>query len=85
MGGVIYVLCAATSSLCAALLVRGYCARRTPLLLWASLCFAFLAVNNLLLVADMIIFPHTDLAVWRSGSALVGLMLLVYGLVEEAA
>jgi len=83
MGGMIYVLCAVTSSVCAALLVRGYRARRTPLLLWASLCFAFLAANNLLLVADMIVFPHTDLAVWRSGTALTGLVLLVYGMVEE--
>lgn len=78
----IYSLCAITCVLCAALLGRGYLRSRSRLLLWSTLCFFALTINNLLLVVDRVIFPSSiDLYTLRSVSAVVALALLVYGLI----
>lgn len=79
----VYILCAATSGLCAALLYRGYRKSGVRLLFWSSLCFAGLAVNNLLLVVHTGILPSVDLSLWRTVPAVLGAGLLVYGLVWE--
>jgi hypothetical protein len=79
----IYLFCAVTSVLCAVLLVRGYRRMRTELLLWSSLCFLCLALNNVLLFVDLVIFPSVDLSMLRSVLAFGGLSVLVYGLVWE--
>lgn len=83
MAELVYVLCAATSILCAALLLRGYLASRTRLLFWASLCFLGLALNNILLFVDLIELPDIDLFWWRTASALVSMMVLLFGLIWE--
>jgi hypothetical protein len=83
MAELIYVLCAATSVLCAVLLVRGYRASRSGLLLWSALCFVFLGVNNVLLLVDLVIVPAIDLAPFRTGTALIGMTVLVFGLTWE--
>src|SRR3569833_4024278 len=57
-----YILCALTSLFCAALLIRGYRAQRTRLLLWSSRCFIGLALRNAILVDDLILLPQVDLA-----------------------
>jgi hypothetical protein len=85
LANAIYVLCAATSILCAVLLVRGYRNSRARLLLWSAWCFAGLALNNILLVIDVRIGPAMDLEIWRSLPAVVGISMLLYGLVWEAA
>jgi hypothetical protein len=79
----VYILCALTSILCALLLFRGYRATRTRLLFWASLCFLFLALNNVLLFVDIILLPKVSLFAWRNGAALAGMLLLVFGLTWE--
>jgi hypothetical protein len=84
MANVVYTLCALTSIACAALLVQGYLRTRSRLLLWSSLCFVGLVVNNVLLVVDRIFVPDVDLYTWRLSTALVAMMLLVYGLVWES-
>ena len=84
METLVYALCALTSLVCVALLVRGYLQSRARLLLWASLCFAGLALNNVLLFVDMRVVPMVDLSVWRSLPALAGVIVLVYGLVWDA-
>lgn len=84
MATLVYALCACTSLLCTALLVRGYRRTGARLLLWASLCFAGLALNNVLLFVDLRVVPTIDLSVWRSLPALVGLGVLIYGLVWDA-
>ena len=83
-GNVVYILCAATSTLCAILLVRGYRASGARLLLWSAVCFAGLAINNILLIIDLRVVPWTDLSVWRLLPALLGLSALCYGLITEA-
>lgn len=79
----IYLLCAATSLVCAVLLMRAYFRGRYRLLLWSSLCFCGLAVNSLLLVVDKLLFPEVDLAILRSSVALVSTLVLIYGLVFD--
>ena len=83
MATVVYALCTLTSALCAWLLLRGYAASRVRLLLWGGICFAGLALNNLLLLIDLSVVPEVDLSVWRSVPALLGVAALVYGLVWE--
>ena len=43
---IIYLMCVATSLLCAYLLARAYRRGRTKLLIWSALCFALLAVRQ---------------------------------------
>jgi hypothetical protein len=80
----VYLLCAATSFLCAALLAASYRRRRTGLLLWSMLCFVGLALNNVLLVVDLMIATQVDLSLLRSSIALVAMVLLVVGLIWES-
>lgn len=83
MAEVVYVLCAATGVACAALLLRGYARTGTRLLLWSGLCFVGLALNNVVLVIDLMVVPDTDLYTWRLVPAAAGILLLLYGLVWE--
>jgi hypothetical protein len=83
MATVIYTLCAATSFLCAVLLLRSYFRSRYRLLFWAGLCFAGATLNNLLLVADKVIFPEIDLLTLRLAVALLALVFLLYGLIFD--
>lgn len=84
MAEAIYILCTLTSLGCAVLLFRGYRASRTRLLFWSSLCFAALAVNNVMLLVDAVVVTEIDLfAGWRSAVALAGLGVLLFGLVWE--
>jgi hypothetical protein len=80
---VVYVLCAATSTICAVLLYRGYRSSGARLLFWSALCFAGLALNNVALIIDVRLFPEIDLSTWRMVPALVGAALLLYGLIWE--
>jgi hypothetical protein len=64
--------------------VRSYRATRTPLLLWSSLCFTGLALNNVLLFTDLFVVTDLNLELWRSGSALGSMLLLLCGLIWEA-
>lgn len=80
---IVYVLCAATSALCAVLLLRGYKESRARLLFWSGLCFLGLTLNNVLLVIDVRVVPDVDLSLWRTIPALIGISLLIYGLVWE--
>ena len=83
MAETVYLLCAATSAACAVLLLRAHRRTRTPLLLWSGLCFVGLALNNTLLVIDLLVIPDVDLSTWRLVPAVVGVALLLYGLVWE--
>jgi hypothetical protein len=84
MAETVYVLCAAASLVCAALLFRGYLQTKTRLLLWSSICFTGLAVNNVILVVDLVLRPEADMSLVRNATALIAMMVLVFGLVWEA-
>jgi hypothetical protein len=84
MAQLIYVLCILTSLACAWLLLGSYRRTRHRLLFWSGMCFVVITVNNVLLMFDRVIFPTTvDLLPYRLGSALVALLLLLYGLIYE--
>lgn len=83
MAQVVYALCAVLSSACALLLYRGWRSTHVRLLWWSFVCFAFLALNNVLLVVDLVLVKATDLSVARAASALAGLLMLLYGLVYD--
>jgi hypothetical protein len=90
MAQAVYMLCAVTSLACAVLLFRGYRRGRLRFLLWSSLCFFGLALNNLILFIDQVVLPDVariwgiDFMVWRTGTAMLGLALLLYGLIWDA-
>lgn len=79
----VYLLCLLTSVGCAALLVRSWRRTRTRLLLWSALCFVLLAVNNLLLVVDLMVLPDVNLAPLRYASSLGAVAVLLYGFIWE--
>lgn len=80
----VYLLCAATSVLCAGLLLRSYLRTRTRLLMWSSVSFVGLAVNNIMLFIDLAVIPDVDLSFWRAATALVAAVILVVGLILES-
>jgi hypothetical protein len=80
----LYILTSLTTLLCAVVLLRGYARVRRRLLLWSGLCFVGLTVTNVLKVADLLIFLHTDLYTYRLGSSAVAMALLLYGLIWES-
>jgi hypothetical protein len=84
MAAVIYSLCAITSALCACLLSRAYLRTRSRLLLWSSICFVGLALNNVALWLDKLVFPTIDLSAVRTSIALVATLIFLYGLIWEA-
>jgi uncharacterized protein DUF5985 len=81
----VYILCFLTSAACAWLLGRSYLANRTRLLLWSSVCFIFLALNNLALVLDLVVWPspEIDLRLPRLLLALAAAVSLIWGFVWE--
>jgi hypothetical protein len=81
---IIYLLCVATSLLCAYLLARAYHRGRTKLLIWSALCFALLALNNLVVAADVLLLPTIDLTVLRLATSLAAVTVLLYGFIWEA-
>lgn len=79
----VYLLCFATSAACAILLARSYFASRTPLLLWSSICFLFLAGNNLVVVIDMLLVPDINLRLLRLSLALCAVSVLLFGFIWD--
>jgi Family of unknown function (DUF5985) len=81
----IYTLCALTSLACAVLLLASYRRTRHRLLFWSGWSFVAMTVNNLFLVLDKIVFPEPDVNLLpvRLVSALVSMLLLLYGLIYE--
>lgn len=83
MAETVYALCTLTSLACAAVLLRRFRETRMPLLFWSGLCFCGLALNNVLLLVDLYVFPEIDLFVIRTGAALVGTIVLLCGLIWD--
>ena len=83
MAEAVYILCAMTSVACALLLLRGYRESGARLLFWSGLCFAGLALNNILLFIDLVVIPDVDLSMVRSPLALAAMLVLILGLIWE--
>jgi hypothetical protein len=82
--GLVYIVCAITSFLCAIMLFRGFRSFGVRLLLWSSLCFACLTIENIMLYVDFHVVPDVSLVFWRTIPGLIGVGLLLYGLVWES-
>lgn len=78
---IVYALCLATSAACAWLLGRTYRRTRARLLFWSAFCFALLAVNNLLVILDLLVLPNLDLRLPRVAFALAAVTVLLYGFI----
>jgi hypothetical protein len=79
----IYLLCVATSAVCAVLLMRSYLRYRVRLLLWSAACFGFLALANLVLFVDIFVFTKIDLVAVRTLLSLAGITILIYAFIWE--
>lgn len=80
----LYILTSLTTLLCAILLLRAYANVRRRLLLWSGLCFVGLTISNLLVIADLVLFPKIDLYSGRLAAAAIAMMLLLFGLIWES-
>lgn len=78
---IVYSLCFLTSATCATLLLRGYARAGGGLLFWSGLCFALLAVNNFIVIADLLIFPKLDLNLFRLIASLTAVSVLLFGFI----
>jgi hypothetical protein len=83
MSAALYILTIVTTLVCSVLLLRAYLRVRNRLLLWSGLCFVGLTIENLLVLADMILFPGIDLFTYRLAAAAISISLLLFGLVWE--
>lgn len=84
MAAIVYALCALTSLLCAVLLGRAYFNTRAKLLFWCCLGFVGFAFNNILLFIDVILLPDvTWIIYFRSLPAVLGMIVMIYGLIME--
>ena len=81
---IVYTLCLVTSAVCACLLLQSWARTRSHLLFWTAIGFVLLAVNNLFLVADLVVFPMVDLWLYRQASLALAIGVLFYGFVWES-
>lgn len=79
----VYLLCFLTSTICALLLGRSYARTGTRLLLWSAICFCFLALANLFVVFDLLVFPAVDLRPVRLWLSLAAVAVLLFGFIWD--
>ncbi|HVU42050.1 MAG TPA: DUF5985 family protein [Xanthobacteraceae bacterium] len=80
---IVYLLCFLTSLSCCLLLIRSYRRTKSKVLLWTAACFVLLAIDNLLVVFDLILLPNVDLLVPRLLATLLAVSTLIIGFVWE--
>ena len=83
MAELVYALCALTSFICAWMLLRSYRRTQYRLLFWSGICFVGLTANNVILFLDRIVFTSVDLVTGRLVTALLSLLILLYGLIMD--
>lgn len=83
MPALVYSLCFLTSTICAGLLLHAYLRTRTRLLLWSSIAFVCLAVNNFFVLVDMVLVPTIDFLPYRYAAAFASVCILIYGFIWE--
>ena len=84
MAEAVYLLSAAASAVCAALLVRAYLNNRRRILFWSAVCFVGLMLNSIMVVVDLLLVPDVDLRFVRSLVAVLALGSLLFGLIWDA-
>ena len=85
VASIVYILAGLTSLACAAFLARGYLRTGVRLLMWSSLFFFALTIDNIILFFDLSVYPQIKwLVICRHGAALAGLLLLLFGLIWDS-
>lgn len=79
----VYLLCFLTSLSCCLLLIRSYWRSKNKVLLWTAACFVLLALDNLLVIFDLVLLPNIDLSVPRLLATLLAISTLIIGFVWE--
>jgi hypothetical protein len=85
---IVYLLCTCTSAACAVLLLRQHRSVRAregrgALLIWSTVCFTGLALANVVLFVDLVLYPGVDMSLLRAGLGAVATLAFVIGLVWE--
>jgi len=83
MGPAVYLLGVLVTLSCGVLLTRAYRNVGKRLLLWSAVCFYGLALSNLIVFLDLVVFRDVDLYRWRLVSAAIAMLILLYGLIWE--
>ena len=83
LAAAVYLLCFVTSSACALLLARNYRRTGARLLLWSALCFGLLALNNLVVIVDLLVLPARDFRLARLLLSLGALGVLLFGFIWD--
>jgi len=80
----VYIFGFLITAACGLLLFRAWSAARRRLLLWSALCFCGLAISNLLVFLDLVVWPtQVDLYPFRLLTAAASMLILLYGLIWE--
>ena len=80
----LYLLCFLTSLSCCLLLIRSYRRKQEAgVLLWTAACFVLLAIDNLLVVLDLIVLPTVDLSLPRLVATFLAVSTLLVGFIWE--
>lgn len=79
----VYVLCFATSAMCAWLLFRSYRKSSARLLMWSAACFILLAVSNLVVILDILVISEVDLRIYRLTLSLSAVLTLLFGFIWD--
>jgi hypothetical protein len=80
----VYALCFLTSALCAGLLFRAYGRTRARLVIWSAISFCFLALNNFMVLCDLVWFPNVDFLPYRHAAAFGAVAVLLYAFIWES-
>jgi hypothetical protein len=81
MAAAVYMLCALTSIVCAALLIKSGVSAGKGLLFWSGWGFACFALGNVMLFIDLVVFQEYDLLLVRNVLTLSGILMMLYGLI----
>jgi hypothetical protein len=83
MGPAVYLFGVLVTLSCGVLLTRAYRNVGKRLLLWSAICFYGLAISNLIVFLDLVVFRDVDLYRWRLITAAAAMLILLYGLIWE--
>lgn len=84
MPGLVYILCAITSFASAVLLWRAARGSASRLLMWSSLCFVGMAINNVLLFVHVATPDDVRVFIPANIAALASALVLLIGLIWDA-
>jgi hypothetical protein len=80
---ILYLLCFLTSLFCCLLLIKSFRRSRSRILLWSATCFVLMALNNLLVIIDLIFLPTVDLSPIRIATLFFAVSTLLVGFIWE--